>query len=126
MPKEFDRMRRIGEQIQRELAPLIHSELKDPRIGMITLQDVRVSKDMSIAKVYFTVLDEQHDLAETQRALDHAAGFLRKELGQRLTLRKTPQLRFYYDESVARGNRLEALIEDAVNEDRKHHQGEDS
>lgn len=118
MPKEFSRTRRVGEQIQRELAQLIHDEIKDPRVGMITVNAVEVSRDLAHAKVFITSLDDR-DHEETVKALSRAAGFLRKELGRRLTTRTTPQLHFHYDESIERGAHLSSLIEDAVESDKE-------
>lgn len=121
MPKEFSRTRRVGEQIQRELAVLIQQELKDPRLGMLTISAVEVSKDMSVAKVFVTVFNEAQDRAKTLEALQHAAGFLQHELGRNLSLRSIPKLRFVYDESIVRGAELSALIDRAVSEDRARH-----
>lgn len=112
---------RVGEQIHRELADLIRSELKDPGIGMITLGDVEVSRDLAHARVYYTVLGEGQAIEASSAALRRAAGFLRRELGRRMRLRIVPELKFVYDESQARGDRLDALIAQAVSEDLKHH-----
>jgi len=113
--KEFSRTRRVGEQMQRELSELIQRELKDPRVGMITVTGVEVSRDMSHAKVFVTVLGgEQHSVEESLATLGHAAGFLRHELGQRMKLRIIPELHFFYDASVERGAHLSALIDKAV------------
>lgn len=125
MPKEFERSRRVGEQIQRELAVLIQQELKDPRLGMVTISAVQVSKDMANAKVFITVFNEAEDRKNTLEALQHAAGFLQHELGRHLSLRSIPKLRFVYDESIMRGAELSALIDKAVNEDRARHHEED-
>jgi ribosome-binding factor A len=114
MRPSSQRVRRIGEQIQRELAELVRLELKDPRVGMITLTGVDVSSDYAHAKVFFTLLGSEQALHETQRALDHAAGFLRTELSHRLRLRNVPQLHFVYDASVERGMRLSKLIDEAL------------
>ena len=114
MPKDFSRTRRVGEQIQREIAQLIQQEIKDPRIGLVTISAVKVSRDMSHATIYFTVLDESHPLEETLKVLEGASGFLRHELAKRMSLRIMPQLHFKYDESIAYGNELSALINEAV------------
>lgn len=119
MPKEYSRTERVGEQIQRELAMLIQQEVKDPRIGMVTVSDVKVSPDLAHAKVYITVLDSAGDKEETVEALNHAANFLRHELAHRLVLRVTPRLQFFYDEAIERGRRLTELIETSVKADRK-------
>lgn len=118
MPKDFSRTRRVGEQIQRELAQLIQQELKDPRLGLVTVSGVEVSRDFSSAKVFVTCLNDEDNGKETIKALSHAAGFLRRELGRRMTIRTVPELRFYYDETIVRGNRLASLIDAAVKHDK--------
>jgi ribosome-binding factor A len=117
MPKDFPRSRRIAEQIQRELSNIIRLELKDPRVGMITLTDVEVSQDHSHAKVFFTLMGDAAKIAETTGALQHAAGFLRSQLARSLKLRTIPRLNFEYDVSVERGVRLSRLIDEAVSAD---------
>lgn len=108
------RRERIADQIQRELAELIRLEVRDPRVGMITLTGVGLSRDQSHAKVYFTVLGSESDAAQAREGLQRAAGFLRSSLAHRLTTRTVPQLDFAYDESVERGVRLARLIDEAV------------
>ena len=108
------RLRRVADQIQRELSGLLRAELKDPRVGMITLTGVEVSPDLAHAKVFFTTLGDAEALVRSETGLKRAAGFLRSELGHRLKLRMTPELRFVYDASVERGVRLSRLIDDAV------------
>ena len=108
------RSARIADQIQRSLAELIRVEVRDPRVGLVTLTGVELSRDHSHAKVYFTVLGAQSDAAAAQEGLANAAGFLRSELSHRLTTRKVPELHFAYDESVERGVRLSRLIDEAV------------
>ena len=114
MPKDFPRGRRVADQIQRELSEIIRLELKDPRVGLVTITDVEVSQDNAHAKVFFTALGEPVQQEAAVRALNHATGFLRSELAQRLKLRTVPQLRFIYDISVERGMRLSELIDQAV------------
>lgn len=108
------RRERIADQIQRELAGLIRLEVRDPRVGMVTLTGVELSRDQSHAKVYFTVLGSASDAAHACEGLQHAAGFLRSALAHKLTTRTVPQLAFAYDESVERGVRLSRLIDEAV------------
>ncbi|MEW6648436.1 MAG: 30S ribosome-binding factor RbfA [Pseudomonadota bacterium] len=109
------RSRRVGEQMQRELALLIQRELKDPRLGMITVSGVEVTRDFAHAKVFVTVLsDDPAQVAQSLEGLRHAAGFLRRELGRRMQLRTIPELHFAHDTSVERGTRLSALIDQAV------------
>lgn len=114
MPRDFPRTRRIADQIQRELADILRTELKDPRVGMITLTDVEVSPDHRHAKVFFTVLHDADSAADTAETLRHAAGFLRSQLARRMKLRTVPELQFKYDSSVERGIRLSRLIDAAV------------
>lgn len=118
MPREFSRTRRVSEQMQRELAQLIREEIKDPRVGnMVTVSAVDVSRDFGHAKVYITILDDQQDRKETIEILNKAAGFLRHEIGSRMTMRSIPQLHFHYDESVERGSHLSSLIDNAIASD---------
>lgn len=120
MAKDFSRTRRIGEQMQRELATLIQQEIQDPRLGMVTVSAVEVSRDLAHAKVFITVLDDQQqDISASLDVLNRAGGFLRHELGRRMTLRTVPVLRFVYDESMARGNALSQLIDEAVKSDKQ-------
>lgn len=118
---DYSRTQRVGDQIQRELAMLIQQEMKDPRLGMVTVSAVDVSRDMSYADVYVTVLEHSDKIErkQTLEILSKAAGFLRGRLASLVQLRFVPNLRFHYDESIARGQRLSALIEQAVTEDRE-------
>jgi ribosome-binding factor A len=119
MPKDFPRGRRIAEQVQRELSEIIRFELSDPRVGMVTITDVEVNQDLTCAKVYFTLLGDASQVDESSSGLQHAAGFLRRQLAQRLRLRTVPQLQFRHDASVERGMRLSQLIDAAVADDAK-------
>jgi ribosome-binding factor A len=121
MPREFPRTRRLGEQIRRELADLMGHALKDPRIAMASITAVEVSRDLAHARVYVTVIGAEAERRATVEALNHAAGVLRRGLGERLVARTVPQLRFIYDESVERGARLESLIDEVVAADRRAH-----
>ena len=108
------RSARIADQIQRELAEVVRTELRDPRVGMVTFTGVELSRDQSHAKVFFTVLGADAAIEEALEGLQRAAGFLRSQLAHRLTTRKVPELHFAYDESVERGVRLSRLIDEAV------------
>jgi len=108
------RQARIADQIQRELAELVRLEVRDPRVGMVTITAVELSRDQSHAKVYFTVLGAASDAQQAREGLQRAAGFLRSQLAHRLTTRTVPELAFEYDESVERGVRLSRLIDEAV------------
>lgn len=112
--KGFSRKDRVSEQIRRELAELIRTELKDPRVGMISLTDVEITADYAHAKVFFSTLAEGDNLSEVQTGLQKAAGFLRRELGKRIRIHTTPQLQFVFDQSLTRGANLSQLIEQAV------------
>jgi ribosome-binding factor A len=118
MPKDYSRSLRIADQIQRELADLIRNELKDPRVGMLTLTAVEVSHDYAHAKVFYTTLRNESDNFLISNGLEHAAGFLRSQLSHRLKLRVVPQLHFVYDNSIERGVRLSQLIDEAVARER--------
>lgn len=117
MPKDYPRSRRIAEQVQRELTEIIRLELKDPRVGMITITDVEVTPDHGLARVFFTSLTGEAGAKEVAAGLQHAAGFLRSQLARRFQTRGVPQLEFVYDASVERGARLARLIDDAVADD---------
>ncbi|MDC1319769.1 30S ribosome-binding factor RbfA [Litorivicinus sp.] len=120
MPAEFSRAQRLGEQIQRDLALLIQRELKDPRVGMITLNFVELSKDLSYADVNVTVLvpdDAEEKIVESMAILNQASSFLRAELGRGLKVRKVPLLRFHYDDSLKRGSHINSLIYQALKND---------
>ena len=114
MAKAPSRVGRIADQIQRDLADLIRTELKDPRVGMITLTGVEVSNDYRHAKIFFTTLGEGEIVAQTKQGLQRASGFLRSRLAGSLQLRIVPELHFVHDESVERGVRLSKLIDEAL------------
>lgn len=116
------RMQRLGDQIQRELAVLIRDEVNDPRLtGFVTISSVKVSSDLGYADIYVTIMEPElndamskHSHEESLKVLNKAAGFLRTELSHRLKTRTTPRLRFHYDEVTARGNYMMDLINKAV------------
>ncbi|SDS93442.1 ribosome-binding factor A [Halopseudomonas xinjiangensis] len=122
MAKEYSRTQRVADQMQRELALLIQREVRDPRLGMVTVTAVDVSRDLAHAKVFFTLLgkDSDEDVALNREILNEAGGFLRMQLGRVMKLRSVPQLHFHYDESIRRGVHLSSLIDRAVAEDRQH------
>ncbi len=119
MPREFSRPQRVAAQIQRELAQLIQFEVKDPRVGLITISGVEVSRDLSHAKIFISMLESGHEVDEALKGLNSASGFLRRELGKRMIMRVVPNLHFVYDASVERGANLSALIDAAIASDRK-------
>lgn len=114
-----NRTGRVGEQIKKELSVLIQSELKDPRIGFITVTGVEVTPDLSQAKVYLSVFGDDEKKNESLKGLEKANGFLRTELGKRIRLRHTPELIFKIDESIAYGSRIEKLLGEISHEDEK-------
>ena len=127
MPKDFSRTSRLGEQIQRDLATMIQFNMKDPRLGMVTLNAVKVAKDLGYADIYFTVMgakgetdqvSEEEIRKNAEKILNDAAGYLRGELARDMKTRTTPMLRFHYDESLLRGHHMTNLINKAVAEDK--------
>lgn len=106
---------RVAEQVHHELAELVRAEVKDPRVGMVTLTGVELTPDYAYATVYFTVLpDHAATVASTQAGLERAAGFLRGQLGRRVRIHTTPELRFVHDRSTAHGMEMSKLIDEAV------------
>lgn len=129
MAKEFSRTSRLGEQIQRDLASLIQLEMKNPNLGMVTINHVKLSKDLSYADVYFTVMGAKGEsdeiiIKQTESILTEAAGFLRSQLAKGVTARTTPMLRFHYDVSINRGRHLTDLIYQARKADDERNQDE--
>jgi len=118
MPREFSRTRRVGEQLQRELAELIRAELKDPRLAMTSVSQVLVSRDLGHAKVFVSVLGTDEQVQASLVVLKHAAGFLRSRLGKSLHIRMVPELHFFLDKSLQEGARIGALINRAIASDR--------
>ena len=112
--KSFSRRDRVAEQVRRELAELIRSEVKDPRVGMVSITDVEVTPDYAHAKVFFSTLAGSQTVDAVLEGLQKASGFLRRELGKRIRIHTTPQLHFVFDQSLERGADLSKLIEQAV------------
>lgn len=112
--KSFSRKDRVSEQVRRELADLIRTELKDPRVGMVSITDVEVTADYAHAKVYFSTLAGSENVSVVMEGLQKASGFLRRELGKRIRIHTTPQLHFVFDQSLERGADLSKLIQEAV------------
>ncbi|WP_455662781.1 30S ribosome-binding factor RbfA [Pradoshia sp.] len=104
------RSTRVGEQMKKELSDILGRKLKDPRVGFVTVTDVEVSGDLQQAKVFISVLGDADKREDTLKGLEKAKGFIRSELGQRIRLRKTPELFFEFDESIDYGNRIESLL----------------
>ena len=121
MAKEYSRTQRVADHLQRELATLIQREVRDPRVGMINITGVNVSRDLGYAKIYYTVLDcdTREEASESTEVLNKAAGFLRSQLSRDSSMRRLPQLRFYFDSSVGQGRDMEDLIRRAADADRE-------
>ena len=119
-------MERVGDYLQRELAVLIQRELRDPRLGMVSITAVEVSRDLAHARVFFTLLgcDSAEDAKPSIDVLNKAGGYLRTQLAKDATMRTVPRLRFEFDTSVGRGRDLEALISKATSGDRTLAQAE--
>jgi ribosome-binding factor A len=135
VPREFSRGRRVADHIQKELAVLIQQEVKDPRLGLVTINEVKVSRDLGFADVYFTSfssdtfrandsLDEDEDAEREERnslspaeVLENAAGFLRSRLAKSLSTRTTPKLRFHYDHTIEQGAKMTQAIKKAIEGD---------
>ena len=116
MPRDFKRSERVAGQLRRDLAKLIQQEIKDPKVGFVSLSDVEVTRDLSHAKVFITVF-EPEKAQESLKALRHASTFLRLRLGQELRLRHVPELHFVHDDSVEQGGHIDELISKALNAD---------
>ncbi|MBQ0755952.1 MAG: 30S ribosome-binding factor RbfA [Amphritea sp.] len=130
MAREFSRTQRISDQVQKDLAQLIQREIKDPRLGMVTISYVKIAKDLGYADIYITVMalggkDEATAVTESLKILNGASGFLRGQLSSKIKLRVMPQLRFHFDESVDRGRRLNDLIIKASHADGRNNNSED-
>jgi ribosome-binding factor A len=121
MPREFPRARRVEEQLKRLLAELIRREVKDPRVGLITVTSTEVSRDLTHARIFFTPFAGVGDAEAALAALRHASGFLRHQVRSQMRLRVAPELDFQVDDSVERAARLTTLIHDAVESDRLRH-----
>jgi ribosome-binding factor A len=116
------RANRVGEQMKKELGEIIGRKIKDPRIGFVTVTDVQVTGDLQQATVYISVLGDEKQKEDSLIGLAKAKGFIRSEIGQRIRLRKTPEIIFEFDESVNYGNRIETLLNQIHNEDKDNGQ----
>lgn len=119
MPREFSRSERMAEQLRRELAEIVRDEIKDPRLGFVSFTEVRMSRDLSHAVIYCSVLNSE-DQAESVEILNRAVGFIRKEIARRIRARIVPTLKFTIDDSVVRGAAMDSLISKAIENDKKY------
>ena len=126
MAKEFSRTDRIADAIQRILATAITQEIRDPRVGMVNVNDVTVTRDMAHAKVYITFVgrDSEEESLQAAAILNNASGFLRNIVAKELEIRMTPKLRFIYDKTSVQGQQLSNLIDKAIAQD-AHHEDND-
>jgi ribosome-binding factor A len=122
--KKNARTLRIESEMQRALSELISREVRDPRVGRVTITAVNATPDLAEARVLFVPFASEHPVEEVQAGLERAAGFLRGEVGRRLGLRHAPKLEFAFDVSIERAGRVSALIDEAVRHDRETHRDE--
>ncbi|MDG0969155.1 MAG: 30S ribosome-binding factor RbfA [Porticoccaceae bacterium] len=120
MPREFTRAERVSDAVQQELAVLIREEVRDPRVGMVSVTGVDVSRDLAYAKIHVTFVGDkdQDEIDKAMGALNGASGYLRKRLAASIKLRITPKLVFLFDESGRRGQHISALIDYAISTSR--------
>jgi len=118
MPREFHRSQRVGEEIHRSLSEIVRLRLKDPRLEKVTFTEVKVSRDLSHAKVYYSCLQPDADRALLQQLLGQSAGQIRGLLGRQMRLRRVPELHFEFDRSLEQAERVTALIDNAIARDR--------
>ncbi len=114
MPREYSRNQRLGNQVLRTLSELLRFEVKDPRLSLVSLTAVELSRDLSIARVHFSLMDINADPVPVQEALARASGFLRSKLGREIKIRHVPELRFMHDDSAAESQRISDLIDGAL------------
>lgn len=131
MPREFSRIDRIGDQMQRELAQLIQREVKDPRVGMVTVNAVKVSRDLGYADIYVSLLsteeltEDSPEVKDSISVLNKASGFLRGQVGRAMKLRVVPHLRFHFDTLQGYSRKMDSLIREAVGEKPAVDRGDD-
>lgn len=127
MVREFKRADRVAQELQKEIAIILQREVKDPRIGMVTVSDVEISRDLAYAKIFVTFLFD-NDATAIERGLEglnKASGYIRTLLGKAMRLRIVPELRFVYDESLVEGMRMSNLVTNVVRQDKERHQGDE-
>jgi ribosome-binding factor A len=122
MPREFSRNQRLGNQVLRTLNELVRFETKDPRLKLVSLTSVDLSKDLSVARVYFSMLDPNAEPQPVKDGLERASGFLRSRLGREIKIRHVPELRFAHDDSAAEAQRISSLIDGALESDQSDEQ----
>ena len=127
MAREFKRSDRVAQEIQKEIAVILQREVKDPRIGMVTVSDVEVSSDLSFAKIFVTFLFDSDEsvVAQGMQGLEKASPYIRSLLGKAMRLRIVPEIRFVYDNSLVEGMRMSNLVTNVIREDEKRHKEEE-
>ena len=128
MAREFRRSDRVGDALQRELSKLIHAEIRDPRVGMVNVNIVKVASDLSTAKAYLTFVNNPQDTPVEERidVLNKAAGFLRSRLSGEVKMRSVPRFRFIHDETVYNAEHISSLIDQAIASDAEKHASNDA
>ena len=122
MPREFSRSQRLGTEVLRTLSEVLRFETKDPSLKLVSLTAVELSRDLSVARVYFSLLDPNADPEPVKDGLERASGFMRGRLGREIKIRHVPELRFAHDDSAAEAQRISSLIDDALESDQKDEQ----
>ena len=126
MSREFKRSDRVAQELKKEVAVILQREVKDPRIGMVTVSDVEVSRDLAYAKIFVTFLfdNDQDAIVQGMKGLEKASPYIRTLVGKAMRLRIVPELRFIYDESLVEGMRMSNLVSNVIREDEaKHKEG---
>ncbi len=120
MAREFGRSDRVAQQVQREIAMILQREIKDPRVGMVTVSDVELTKDLQHAKIFVTFFLNQDENVETGvKILNDASGYIRSLLGKAMKLRVVPEIRFFYDQTLVEGMRISNLVSNTIRDDER-------
>ncbi|KDN10840.1 30S ribosome-binding factor RbfA [Gilliamella sp. Imp1-1] len=123
MAKAFNRSYRVGHELQKEIAIILQREIKDPRLGMVTVSGVDISRDLSYAKVFVTFLndDDPQVIEQGLTVLNDAKGYIRTLIGKAMRLRIIPEIKFFYDESLVKGMQMSSLVADVIKQDNERH-----
>ena len=123
MAKAFNRSSRVGHELQKEIAIILQREIKDPRLGMVTVSGVDISRDLSYAKVFVTFLNDEDPQVIEQglNVLNDAKGYIRTLIGKAMRLRIIPEIKFFYDESLVKGMQMSSLVSDVIKQDNERH-----
>ncbi|OCG28349.1 ribosome-binding factor A [Gilliamella sp. wkB108] len=123
MAKAFNRSSRVGHELQKEIAIILQREIKDPRLGMVTVSGVDISRDLSYAKVFVTFLndDDPEIVEQGLTILNDATGYIRSLIGKAMRLRIIPEIKFFYDESLVKGMQMSSLVSDVIKQDNERH-----